>query len=122
MIGIDTVLISRIRKSIQSEAFINRVFTVEEQSYCNAKSDCAQSYAGLFCLKEAAVKAVGLGFGCGIMPTDIEVSHNENGAPVLLFHRAAIEAFAPHSVSASISHDGDYAVGIVELLPKHCGK
>ena len=118
MIGIDTVLISRIRKAVKSEAFVNRVFTAAEQSYCSGKADPEQSYAGLFCLKEAAVKAVGLGFGGGIMPEDIEVCHYDNGAPKLLFHRAAESVFEPYTVSASISHDGDYAVGIVELLPK----
>lgn len=92
------------------------MFTAAEQSYCSDKADSAQSYAGLFCLKEAAVKAVGIGFGKGIMPVDIEVSHDGNGAPFLIFHRAAIGAFEPYSVSASISHDGDYAVGIVQLL------
>lgn len=118
MIGIDTVLISRIKKSIESRAFTDRVFTAAEQSYCNAKADPAQSYAGMFCLKEAAVKAAGLGFGNGIMPADIEVLHGENGAPQLLFHHAAVSVYEQYSVSASISHDGDYAVGIVELLPK----
>lgn len=118
MIGIDTVLISRIKKAIENAAFTNRVFTAAEQSYCNGKADSAQSYAGIFCAKEAAVKALGIGFGCGIMPTDVEIVHAENGAPMLNFYGKAAELFAPYSGSVSISHDGDYAVAVVWLLPK----
>lgn len=115
MIGIDTIRISRIKKAIETAAFKDKVFTAAEQSYCNGKADRAQSYAGIFCAKEAAVKALGIGFGSGIMPSDIEVVHSENGAPMLNFYGGAAEKFKPYSSSVSISHDGDYAVAAVEL-------
>ena len=118
MIGIDTVLISRIKKAIQNAAFVDRVFTAAEQAYCRVRSDIAASYAGLFCAKEAAVKALGVGLGNGVMPSDIEVTHAPNGAPMLNFYRGAVKMFMPYSCSVSISHDGDYAVAAVELTPK----
>lgn len=118
MIGIDTVKISRMRELINNRAFIERVFTVGEREYCDGKPHPAQSYAGIFCVKEAAVKAVGCGFGNGIMPCDVEVAHTQSGAPTLVFHNAAAEIFAGFTASASISHDGDYAVAAVELLPR----
>ena len=118
MIGIDTVLISRIRKAIESKAFLNRVFTAAEQAYCSSRSDRAASYAGLFCVKEAAVKALGVGLGSGIMPSDIEVTHAPNGAPMLNYYRGAVKMFMPYNSSVSISHDGDYAVAVVELTAK----
>ncbi|MDE5562381.1 MAG: holo-ACP synthase [Clostridiales bacterium] len=118
MIGIDTVRISRIKKAIENAAFKDRVFTAAEQSYCNGKANCSQSYAGIFCAKEAAVKALGIGFGSGVMPSDIEVVHGDSGAPALNFCGGAVEKFKPYFVSVSISHDGDYAVAVVELLPK----
>lgn len=119
MIGIDTVRISRIEKAIENAAFVNRVFTDAEQSYCNAKPNSAQSYAGIFCAKEAAVKALGIGFGGGVMPADIEVMHENNGAPKLNFYCGAVELFKPYISSVSISHDGDYAVAAVELFSAH---
>ncbi|MDE6029979.1 MAG: holo-ACP synthase [Clostridiales bacterium] len=122
MIGIDTVRISRIKKAIAKAAFTDRVFTAAEQSYCNGKADCAQSYAGIFCAKEAAVKALGIGFGSGVMPSDIEVAHCDGGAPILNFYGGAVRAFAQYECSVSISHDGDYAVAAVELLRKGDGK
>ncbi|MDE7405926.1 MAG: holo-ACP synthase [Clostridiales bacterium] len=118
MIGIDTIRISRIKEAIENAAFKNRVFTAPEQSYCNGKANSAQSYAGIFCAKEAAVKALGIGFGNGVMPSDIEVVHGESGAPVLNFYGGAVEKFKPYAASISISHDGDNAVAVVELLPK----
>lgn len=118
MIGIDIVRISRIQKAIERVAFKDRVFTAVEQSYCNGKANSAQSYAGMFCAKEAAVKALGIGFGGGVMPSDIEVAHSDNGAPMLNFFGAAAEKFKPYTASVSISHDGDYAIAAVELTRK----
>lgn len=118
MIGIDSVLISRIKKAIENKAFLDRVFTAAEQAYCSSRSDRAASYAGLFCVKEAAVKALGVGLGNGIMPSDIEVTHAPNGAPMLNYYRGAVKMFMPYNSSVSISHDGDYAVAVVELTAK----
>ncbi|MCH5154402.1 MAG: holo-ACP synthase [Clostridiales bacterium] len=118
MVGIDIVSVSRIRESIENAAFVKRVFTAVEQNYCNKRPNSAESYAGIFCAKEAAVKALGVGFGTGIMPTDIVVTHAASGAPVLKFYRSAAELFKPYNSSVSISHDGDYAVAAVELTAK----
>lgn len=118
MIGIDTIRISRIKEAIENAAFKDRVFTATEQSYCDGKANGAQSYAGIFCAKEAAVKALSIGFGSGVMPSDIEVVHGESGAPRLNFYGGAAEKFKPYAASVSISHDGDYAIAAVELLQK----
>lgn len=118
MIGIDIVRISRIKSAIENAAFVSRVFTEAEQRYCNGKPNKAQSYAGIFCVKEAAVKALGIGFGSGVMPADIEVVHDANGAPKLNYYGGAVELFSPYVGSVSISHDGDCAVAAVELLRK----
>ncbi|MDE6201117.1 MAG: holo-ACP synthase [Clostridiales bacterium] len=120
MIGIDTIRISRIKEAIENAAFTDRVFTAAEQRYCNGKANSAQSYAGIFCVKEAAVKALGIGFGNGVMPSDIEVAHSEGGAPTLNFYGGAVEKFKPYISSVSISHDGDYAVAAVELSKGDC--
>lgn len=118
MIGIDTVRVSRIKKAVESAAFVDRVFTADEQAYCNAQPRPEQSYAGLFCAKEAAVKAVKLGFSGGLMPIDIEIVHDESGAPELTAHGKAAEVFRPYAVDVSISHDGDYAVAAVMLTTR----
>lgn len=117
MIGIDTVRISRIEKAIKNAAFTDRVFTAAEKKYCDSKPNGAQSYAGIFCAKEAAVKALGTGFKHSIVPSDIEVGHTSDGAPTLDFYGIAAEKFRPYRAALSISHDGDNAVAVVLLLP-----
>ena len=59
-IGCDIEDVSRFRNRIKdrSDKFLDKIFTKEEQVYCNSKSDPAIHYAGRFCAKEAVVKAV----------------------------------------------------------------
>lgn len=118
MIGVDIAQISRIRSAINSDAFRNRVFTAKEQEYCDGNAHSENSYAGIFCAKEAASKAIGTGFGKGIMPTDIEVDHDALGAPVLMFYGNARAVFEKYRAHVSISHDGEYAISTVLLIAK----
>ena len=120
MIGIDIVYIPRIAKAIKNDAFRNKVFTPREQEYCEGKPRPQDSYAGLFAAKEAAAKAVKRGFGNGFLPINIEITHEECGAPVLTACGGAAIAFQDYNADVSISHDGDYAVATVMLTEK-CG-
>lgn len=115
MIGIDTTQISRMAKSLKSEPFVSRVFTDSEVAYCKDKPNAAASFAGVFCAKEAAAKAIGKGFGTGLMPHDIEVRHTASGAPYLEFKNGAAQLFCGMDAELSISHDGDHAVAVVIL-------
>ncbi|MBD5131544.1 MAG: holo-ACP synthase [Clostridiales bacterium] len=116
MIGIDTTSIQRIKKAIEKKPFRDGVFTESEQKYCDGRPRPEESYAGIFCAKEAAVKAAKCGFGV-VKPIDIEVSHDEHGAPLLSFKSGtkAAEVFGKYDCDLSISHDGDYAVAVVML-------
>ncbi len=116
MIGIDTVRVSRIKSANGSDAFKNRVFTVREQVYCDGAACPEQSYAGMFCAKEAAVKALGCGFGKGVMPSDIEICHNDSGAPTLKLFGLAETLRAERAAHVSISHDGDHAIAVVLFI------
>ncbi len=118
MIGVDIVRIARVGKAVESKPFRDRVFTAEEQRYCDGKPNPSESYAGIFCAKEAAVKAIKSGFGKGIMPTDIEISHDGNGAPVLNAHGNAQNEFSGYCADVSISHDGEYAIAAVMLYKR----
>lgn len=115
MIGIDLVHIPRIRKAIESEAFVMRVFTENERAYAAARPDAAESYAGMFCAKEAAVKAFKSGFCGEVMPLDIEITHDPSGAPSVVPRGKTAAKFADRIIEVSISHDGDYAVAVVSV-------
>ncbi|MCH5165677.1 MAG: holo-ACP synthase [Clostridiales bacterium] len=119
MIGIDIASVARIEKSIKNDAFISRVFTQKEQAYCNGRQRPAESYAGIFCAKEAAAKAIKRGFTGGLKPIDIEVDHDDNGVPLLVFYGNAGQVFSKFDADVSISHDGDYAVAAVMLRLKN---
>ncbi len=115
MIGIDTVHIPRIERAVKSAAFKERVFTENERNYCESRPHPAASFAGIFCAKEAAVKALKRGFGSGIMPCDIEIDHDKRGTPVFKACGKAAILLSSFSVDVSISHDGEYAVAVVML-------
>lgn len=117
MIGVDIVSIARIKKAVENKAFRDNVFTESEQKYCDRKPAPEQSYAGLFCAKEAAVKAVKKGFG-ELRPIDIEVVHSALGAPGYVFHGAAQKLFEKYFVDLSVSHDGDNAIAVAEAIEK----
>ncbi len=122
MIGIDTVHIPRIEKAVKSTAFKERVFTETERAYCDGRAHPAASYAGIFCAKEAAVKALKRGFGGGIMPTDIEIDHDSRGTPVFKACGKAAILLSGYNVDVSISHDGEYAVAAVLLTERQSGE
>lgn len=97
-IGTDIVKISRIEKSIKSDAFLKKVFTEREREYCKS----AESFAGIFACKEAYSKALGIGIKMPL--TDIEILHNDNGKPYI---NGVVNC------DVSISHDGEYAIATV---------
>lgn len=101
MIGIDIVEISRIKKNIENQRFLDRVYTKNEQQYIKSKGNPAQTAAGIFAAKEAAAKAIGTGFGT-ISPTSLEVQHEALGRPYILY--------GGKRINISISHCGEYAV------------
>lgn len=112
MIGADVTKISRIREAVQSERFIERVFTKNEVEYARSKKDFAQTLAGIYAAKEAVAKLGGKGVR-GFWLSDIEVVHTDLGAPQVIFHGKAKALFDKAYIS--ISHDGDYAFAVASV-------
>lgn len=115
--GIDIIETKRIKKAI-SEKFAERIFTDAEVSYCEKKKTKHISYAGHFAAKEAFVKALRTGIREGINFKDIEVCHDDAGAPFLKLHAKAKETVQEKEITnicLSISHVEDMATAIVIL-------
>lgn len=112
--GVDIIEISRVRKSLDNENFIKRIFTVKEQDYCKGRKQMAvSSYAARFAAKEAVAKALGTGIADGGQWTDIEILPDENGAPhVKLYGYFAYLATRKkiYNIYISLSHCKEYAV------------
>ena len=119
-IGIDIVEVYRIRQTIaRTPRFAERVYTVAEREYCDAKGKAAaQSYAARFAAKEAFLKALKTGWRGKITWQDIEVVSDEMGAPSLEIHGEAMKILNDRGadrIHLSISHTTDHAIAEVIL-------
>lgn len=118
--GVDIVSVDRVRRVLarQRARFTERVFTPEEQEYCNTHRDPAPHYAVRFAAKEALLKALGTGWTGGIRWIDVEVRREEGKAPVIRIHGEAARIAAEMEVRAihvSLSHSDENAVATVVL-------
>jgi holo-[acyl-carrier protein] synthase len=119
-IGIDIVEVYRIAETIQrTPRFVERVFTVKERAYCDAKgAAAAQSYAARFAAKEAFLKALKTGWRGRITWHDMEILNDAQGVPSLTIKgeaRNLLENLGADKIHLSISHTTDHAVAQVIL-------
>jgi holo-[acyl-carrier protein] synthase len=93
-LGVDICEIARMERALARHPTMReRVFTAEERAYCDRKARPAESYAGRFAAREAAIKALG-GYR-GKRWQDIHVSRHPSGAPsIILEGNAKIRADA----------------------------
>jgi holo-[acyl-carrier protein] synthase len=113
-IGIDMVEVGRIASAIErhGEPFLAKIFTPSERAYCESRKHSAMHYAARFAAKEAVSKALGTGIGGDAGLHDLEVFHDEKGAPKIRLNGAA-EAFAKQhgitEIQISLTHASEYA-------------
>lgn len=112
MIGIDIIEINRIKKAItRTPSFIEKAFSQYEREYYEKKGRHIRTLAGIFCAKEAAVKALKTGFD-GIGLKDIEIRHTDTGSPYLNVFGKAKDLLKDMTAEISISHSEKYAVAV----------
>lgn len=118
-VGVDLCAIDRMEKAIAKEHYVLRIFTAQERAYMDARGACrAQSAAAMFAAKEAVAKALGTGFADGIMPDQIEVTHDAAGAPGVLLHGRALERMKKvggAQVMLSLSHEENTAIAFAVI-------
>lgn len=117
-IGTDIIEVKRIEQAIQrfGPHFLNRLFSEDEQAYCNRHRDNARHYAGRFAAKEAIVKALGTGFREGVNWLDIAISNDSQGKPVVTFSEKMKLMFDDPNVQISISHCREYATAFAIFI------
>jgi holo-[acyl-carrier protein] synthase len=117
-VGTDIVEIERVRAAIlkHGDAFIQKMFTQNEQAYCKKYQDPMPQFAARFSAKESIVKALGCGFGDQIGFLDIEISHDPAGKPLVAFSPAAQKKFNHPRVLLSMSHCKAYVSTVALLL------
>ena len=110
-IGVDIVTINRLSED-KSDRFMERTFAPSEQRYIKGRSTATM--AGIFAAKEAISKALGTGFR-GFWPAEIEIEHDDNGAPKVVLHGKAEEIAKglggnSYKIHLNISHSETSAV------------
>ncbi|HEY9757938.1 MAG TPA: holo-ACP synthase [Oculatellaceae cyanobacterium] len=115
--GIDLVEVPGFNDSLREEpeGMLERCFTPFEVKMAEAHSK-VESLAGWFATKEAVLKALGYGFANDLAFTDIEIRHNEFGAPYLVLSGECAKVAKKLEIGkwlVSISHTGSTAIGSV---------
>lgn len=109
-VGVDLCAVSRMEALLQDDRFLDRFFTPGEKEYIRSKGKgAAQTMAGIFAAKEAALKAMGTGITIPLQA--VEVTHTPAGAPEVSVH---VEK-SPGTFHLSIAHEGDMAVAFAVL-------
>lgn len=102
-VGIDIVYIPRF---VGKEQLASRILSPSELEIYRLRPNKEEFLAGRFAAKEAFLKAIKEGIG-RIAFHHIEINYQRDGRPEI-HHDGKV-------YPVSISHDGDYAVAIVEI-------
>lgn len=119
-IGVDTVAMGKFQNVLvnSGDGFIENVFTPGERKYCAGTANPCQSFAGHFAAKEALKKAIPA-LRKKLDWRDIEVTHNDSGAPSFVLNRwlkENMDQIAASSILLSISHTHETAVAMVAVV------
>lgn len=120
-IGTDIVAIARMEASLArfGDRFAQRILAKQEMQGFADSASPAGFLAKRFAAKEAAVKAMGTGFRDGISLSQIVVSNNDHGKPILSFSGRALEVcdcLGVGEAHLSLSDEKDYAIAFVTLM------
>ncbi|MBM3984529.1 MAG: holo-[acyl-carrier-protein] synthase [Planctomycetes bacterium] len=92
-LGTDLVELDRLQEALdrRGEALLERLFTARERAALQGDPQLVRRAAARFAAKEAALKALGTGWGQGLSWHDIEVLGGRGQPPVLELGGAALE-------------------------------
>jgi holo-[acyl-carrier protein] synthase len=119
-LGVDICSVRRMQQAVQrgGKRFLNRVFTKDEQAYCERKRNKYENYAARFAAKEAVIKAKKGGRGRYAFSL-IEVVHGFRGAPNIAISKKARKMFGiPERAEfeLTLTHERDFAVAVVVMV------
>ena len=120
-VGLDLAPVPRIAAALDrwGSRFLDRLFNPGELRLARGHPRAfAEHVAGRFAAKEAAMKALGLGWR-GLAFRDIEIGRDGRGKPRLALHGGALErarALGVLQTEVSITHGRDIAAAVVALV------
>jgi len=114
-VGIDILDAIRMENIAKNTAQLKQVFTETEIEYFTKSKNYLPRLAGMYCAKEAFLKALGIGVRNGINFLEIEVEHEESGRPIYKFSdniKDILKSLKVFDVQLSISHTDNFATAI----------
>lgn len=121
-IGIDICEITRFEDDALLERFSTRFFSSGEWTHISSSSNNtrkkAETMAGIFAAKEAAIKALNADLS---YITSINIEYLGSGAPTLMFTgkaRERADGIGVYHAHVSITHDANVAAAVVVLEGK----
>lgn len=108
MIGVDIESISRFERLFQNKkGLLERMFNSYEWDYALKKANPSQTLTGIWCAKEAVLKA--LYPHEALFIKDITIRHKRTGEPFVEVNSKGVDSTSIH---ISISHAKDYATAV----------
>ena len=116
-IGVDVVDVTRMKSILkeQGDAFVERVFTEAEISYCRSKQYPEQHFAARFAAKEAVSKAMQTGWSGIFRWKDVEVVNEASGAPRVVLYGEVVRSLERNTVHLSLSHTENTVVAFAVI-------
>lgn len=119
-VGTDILKIERVDDVMArlGEKFMQRILTEQEQAEYRASKQGNRLLAKRFAAKEAVAKALGTGIGRGVSWQDIQIEHDDNGAPLVSLSggaRRVAVARGGQRVALSLADEVDYVVAFAIL-------
>jgi holo-[acyl-carrier protein] synthase len=112
MIGIDIESISRFENLyLNKKELLIKIFNKSEWNYAIAKANPPRTLTGIWCAKEAIVKALYPTYQ--ILIKDITIKHKSTGEP---FAEVNCKEVNSKFINISISHAKDYATSVAIIL------
>ncbi|HSJ22785.1 MAG TPA: holo-ACP synthase [Nocardioidaceae bacterium] len=126
--GTDIVGVARVARLIdeRGQDFLERWFTPAEIAYCSAKARPSLHFAARLAAKEAVVKALRLPWDGPLPWRDVEIVHDEHGAPRVRLSgrmRRSAEREDVRAIDVSLSHCEEYATAtaVADLVGRASG-
>ncbi|HKB57604.1 MAG TPA: holo-ACP synthase [Lacunisphaera sp.] len=122
-LGCDIIDVERIRGVLakHGERFLKRIFTEEEQAYCNGLKYPHKHYAARWAAKEAVSKCFTTGIGEHLDWTSVSVYHGSRKEPLVHLDAKAtalLKEVGATNVWLTLSHIDTHAMAVAALV-KH---
>jgi holo-[acyl-carrier protein] synthase len=115
-LGVDAVDVARFSRALdRTPSLRSKVFTAQELASLSGRNDDAASLAARFAVREATMKALGVGLGAFDLH-DVSIERQSTGQPALKVVGRAAELASQRGISSwhvSITHTETVAVAVV---------